>query len=98
MFPSASKLSTGEIQRELKQLVDTIHQGQRPAINVAQKQVAAFTDWVEGAHFYRHEPGSEEPAQPPLDLAILMLSQAAAYLRWLAGIDAIAQRGGAPRA
>ncbi|MBB6413532.1 hypothetical protein HNQ71_006236 [Mesorhizobium sangaii] len=27
-----------------------------------------------------------------------MLSQAAAYLRWLAGIDAIAQRGGAPRA
>jgi len=45
-------------------------------------------DWIEAAHFYRHEPGMEEPAQPPLELAIELVSVGAAFIRRLAGLDA----------
>ncbi|KQQ73648.1 hypothetical protein ASF70_07500 [Rhizobium sp. Leaf321] len=54
---------------------------------VASKQLKALKDWIDGSHFYRHEPGSEEPNQPLLDKAILMVSKACACLRWLRGFD-----------
>lgn len=85
----ANQLNAGAVQKHLKPAVDAIYQGQLPAIHVAQKQIAAFTDWIDGAHFYRHEPGAQEPAlsQPPIEIAIEMVSQGAAFIRWLARID-----------
>ncbi len=87
IFPKAHQLSGAEVVKHLKPAVDDEFANQKPAINLAQKQVAAFCDWIDGAHFYRHEPGTEEPAQPPLDLAIYMVAQAGAHLRWLATFD-----------
>lgn len=87
IFNNAHQLSAAEVQKHLKPLVDQKYDGQKPAIHLAQKQVAAFSDWIDGAHFYRHEPGTEEPAQPPLSLAIYMVAQAGAHLRWLADFD-----------
>jgi len=49
--------------------------------------LASFKDWVDAAHFYRHEEGSEEPAQPPLQLAIYIVATGTAHLRWLAVLD-----------
>ncbi|MBP2446148.1 hypothetical protein [Rhizobium leguminosarum] len=93
MFPSAHQLSSGEIQKHLEPLINGVYANQKPAINLAQKLVASLKDWIDGAHFYRHEPGDEEPAQPPLELAIYMVSEAGGHLRWLAKLDAMA---GAP--
>jgi hypothetical protein len=87
MHPAAPQLNAGEIQKYLKPKVDSLFDGQKPAVYVAHKQVAAFKEWIDGAHFYRHEPGTEEPAQPPIDLAIYMISQGAAHIRWLAQLD-----------
>lgn len=87
MFPNAHQLSAAEVQKHLRPLVDKVYEGQKPAVYLAQKQVAAFREWIDGAHFYRHEPGSEEPAQPPLDLAIYVITQAGGHLRWLAKLD-----------
>jgi hypothetical protein len=75
MYPNSAQLNSSEVMRQLKPLVDTVFSDQKPAIYVAQKQISAFKEWIDGAHFYRHEPGTEEPAQPPLDLAIYMVSQ-----------------------
>ena len=47
----------------------------------------SFKDWVDGAHFYRHEPSTDDAAQPPLDFAVLMFSNGASFLRWLAQIS-----------
>ena len=91
MFPSAPQLNAGELQRLLKPKLDTMYAEQRPAVYMAQKQLAAFKEWIDAAHFYRHEPGTEEPAQPPLDLAINMIGIGAAHLRWLARIDSSAK-------
>lgn len=87
MFPNAHQLSGSELQKHLKPHVDGFYKDEKPAIYLAQKQVAAFSDWIDGAHFYQHEPGSEEPAQPPLSLAVYMVAQAGAHLRWLAELD-----------
>ena len=87
IYPSAHQLSGSEVQKHLKPTLDVRFDGQKPAIYLAQKQLAAFIDWIDGAHFYRHEPGTEEPAQPPLELAIYTVSQAGAHLRWLAAFD-----------
>lgn len=87
MFPKAHQLSAGEVTKHLKPAVDRYYLGQTPAIKLAQKQIASFTDWIDGAHFYRHEPGSEEPAQPPIELAIYFISQAGGHIRWLAQLD-----------
>lgn len=87
MFPTAPQLSAAELQRHLKPRLDDVFAGQKPAIHVAHKQLAALSDWVDAAHFYRHEPGTEEPAQPPLELAIYQVTQAGAHIRWLIGLD-----------
>ena len=87
LFPNAHQLSSGEVIKYLKPLVDQSMSDKRPALQVTLKQLEAFKDWIDAAHFYRHEPGTEEPAQPPLELAILMVSQAASYLRWLQQFD-----------
>ncbi|UCI06009.1 hypothetical protein [Mesorhizobium sp. B1-1-8] len=84
MFPTAHQLSVAEVQKHLKPSVDKIYEGQKPAIYLAHKQLASFMDWIDGAHFYRHEPGTEEPAQPPLELAVYSISQAGGHIRWLA--------------
>ncbi|MBB3523045.1 hypothetical protein [Rhizobium sp. BK456] len=90
IFPPAHQLSSSEIQKHLEPLVSRLYANQKPAINLAQKLVASLKDWIDGAHFYRHEPGAEEPAQPPLELAIYMVSEAGGHLRWLAKLDAMA--------
>ncbi|MDO5895983.1 hypothetical protein [Agrobacterium sp. Azo12] len=87
MFSNAHQLSASEVQKHLEPLVNRLYDGQKPAINLAQKLVASLKDWIDGAHFYRHEPGSEEPVQPPLELAIYMLSEASGHIRWLAKLD-----------
>jgi hypothetical protein len=87
MFPISAQLNAGEVTKQLKPRIDAIYADQKPAVYVAQKQLAALQDWIDGAHFYRHEPGTEDPAQPPLDLAIYLVSQGAAHIRWLARLD-----------
>ncbi len=87
MNPNSPQLNSAEVIKRLKPQVDALYADQKPAIHVAQKQISAFKEWIDGAHFYRHEPGTEEPAQPPIDLAIYMISQGAAYIRWLIQLD-----------
>jgi len=87
IFPKAHQLSGGEINKHLKPRTDQFFADERPALYVAQKQLEALKDWVDAAHFYRHEPGTEEPNQPPLALAVMMVSQASSYLRWLTVLD-----------
>jgi hypothetical protein len=51
------------------------------------KCLQSFRDWIDAAHFYRHEPGKAEPSQPPEALLILFVSQGVSFVRWLATLD-----------
>lgn len=87
IFPKAHQLGKGEMQKHLKPAVDQKYSGQSPALHAAQKQLSQYIEWVSGAHFYRHEPGSEEPSQPPLEMAIHYVTSGTAWLRWLHNFD-----------
>jgi hypothetical protein len=60
----------------------------KTALQVSMKLLESFKDWIDAAHFYRHEQGDEDIAQPPLETAVHLVSLGAANLRWLAEIDA----------
>jgi len=87
IFPAAYQLSAGELNKHLKPRIDQKFDGQKPAIYVAHKQLAQLSDWIDGAHFYRHEPGTEEPTHPPLDMAINYVSIGTSWIRWLRTFD-----------
>ncbi|MCB1331121.1 MAG: hypothetical protein KDK28_17475 [Maritimibacter sp.] len=86
-FPTAHQLGKGELNKHLKPAVDKKYSGANPDIHAAQKQFSQYVNWVEGAHFYRHESGTEEPTQPPLEVAIHYFSTGTAWLRWLQSFD-----------
>jgi hypothetical protein len=89
MFPAAHQLNAGLVDVHLAPLIQTLHAQDAIASRAAIKQLASFKDWVDASHFYRHEPGSEEPVQPPIDLAILAISNGTAFLRWLIALDQV---------
>jgi hypothetical protein len=68
------------------------YKGDRRAIEAAEKLLLSFRGWIDAAHEYRHEPGVKDTiAQPPLALAVYLISTGAAHLRWLAEQDVAAQ-------
>jgi hypothetical protein len=87
MFQSAPQLNAAAVEANLPNLIQQLHSADPVALRAANKQIASFKDWVDSSHNYRHEPGSEEPVQPPIDLAILAISGGAAFLRWLVTLD-----------
>ncbi len=86
-FQRPLQLNVAEIQTHLKPTIDRVYAGDPYAQRSSQKQVESFRDWVASIHFYRHEPGNEEPTSPPAETAILMVSQGMAFIRWLAFLD-----------
>jgi hypothetical protein len=87
MFPSATQLNAGAVETNLSGLLRKLYSSDPVALRAANKQLASFKDWVDASHNYRHEPGSEEPVQPPIDLAVLAISTGTAFLRWLIFLD-----------
>lgn len=87
MFPSAPQLNAGAVDTHIANLLQRIHASDAVALRAANRQLASFKDWVDSSHNYRHEPGSEEPVQPPIDLAVLAISNGAGFLRWLITLD-----------
>ncbi len=86
MFPHA-RLSADEIERRLQPVIRLAYAGDATAQGAAQRMLTGFQEWVAASHAYRHEPGVAEPGQPPEDIAILAISTATSWLRWLAALD-----------
>lgn len=55
--------------------------------SASAKTLEGFKDWINAAHFYRHEQGVQSPNQPTEEFAILLISQGLSYVRWLAQMD-----------
>ena len=86
-FPNSPRLTAGEADK-LEPLLQRLYATDKVAISAACKLLSAFKDWVDASHIYRHEAGREEPVQPPLPLALHMVSVGASSVRWLAELDA----------
>jgi hypothetical protein len=51
------------------------------------RTLSSFGKWADACHPYRHGQQSESIVAPPSELATLLLSQGASFIRWLAGLD-----------
>lgn len=87
MFPTAPQLNAGAVEAHLAPVMQKVYGSDAVALRAANKQLASFKGWIDASHNYRHEPGSEEPVQPPIDLAIVAISNGASFLRWLIALD-----------
>jgi hypothetical protein len=75
------RLGASEIKSKLNPTLPDNYSGR--ATDAANRLAAAFAEWTNAAHQFRHAPGVADPSPPPMDMAILMMSEAASYLRWL---------------
>jgi hypothetical protein len=81
------RLAAGDATKSLKPTVQQLFDADPTALRAANKSIESFADWVDACHHYRHEQGVEEPLQPPLDLAVQLISVGSGFLRWLVNID-----------
>ena len=86
-FRKAKKLADRELNSSLKVWLQAEYVNDYPTDVVAMKTFASLGTGVTTAHFYRHQRGHPKPHQPPYDVAILMVSQGLAFVRWLVTID-----------
>jgi len=78
---NVSRLGASEIKTKLTPIVAAKYSGR--VENAGIRLLASFAEWTNAAHQFRHAPGEADPSPPPTEIAILMVSQAAAHLRWL---------------
>jgi hypothetical protein len=72
------------IQKRIRPIaIDVYGATDSSAQSFAEQTVEAFIKWVNAGHRYRHGQKTEEPHDPPLELAVAFLSQGAAYIRFL---------------
>jgi hypothetical protein len=86
LITSKNRLGAKEAD-ELGPIIEKLYAADDTARNSAKRMLVSLKDWVDAAHFYRHEPGKEGVAQPPLSLAVYLVSTGASHLRWLAELD-----------
>lgn len=87
VFTKAPKLTSADAAKNLGVATQSLYAGDAVAQRAASKIVSSFADWIDACHNYRHEQGTEDPSQPPLDLAIEMVSAGAGFVRWLVRFD-----------
>jgi len=87
MFQNSQRLTSSEIRKHLRPLIRRSYGGDEAQLQAAEKLLDSFEDWVDASHNYRHEPGHEEPAQPPFELAVLAISQGTSFVRFIAELD-----------
>jgi hypothetical protein len=89
------RLSAHFINQHMKQAVAALPWNPE-ALAAGDLTCDAFCKWVDAAHIYRHEIGRPDPHEPPLELAILLVSQGTGFVRWLVMIVRAVHPGAAP--
>lgn len=81
------RLDAPGIRDRLKPAIRRRHGQDQRACEAALRMAEELEKWVAAAHYYRHEPGVEEPGPPPMEIAVALVGTGTAHLRWLAGMD-----------
>lgn len=72
------------IEKELKPHANSVYQKlDTSAVSAADLLLEGFCHWIKAGHRYRHGQKTKEPIAPPLEIAVLFLSEGSAYIRWL---------------
>jgi hypothetical protein len=82
MFGGAIALNKTTVHAHLRPYVETAYTDST-AKRSAVKSCDSLIDWADACHNYRHAAGELEPTSPPEDLAVALVGQGIAFVRWL---------------
>ncbi len=83
----ADRLNKMVIQNQLKQIALKIYKDDPTAEKTVENIFQGMGDWVNAIHMYRHGQNVPKPVDPPIELAIYILSSGASFLRFLISIN-----------
>lgn len=83
-----SRIGDTEITKQLIPYLDKTYANNQTARLAANKLARSLAEWVNASHFYRHGQTGGEPVHPPAEIAITLVSEGAAFLRWFAALNA----------
>ena len=84
---TSKDLTTGNIETLLRPIVDRkFSAGEPVAKGAAQQTLEALKDWTNACHKYRHGHKAEEPIEPPLELAIVLVGNGLNFGRSIASL------------
>ena len=84
---SGKALTSGFVRSELELRVQRLYKADAVATAVGTRLCQSFGDWCDAAHPSRHGQKVEDPVSPPDELAVLLVSQGASFVRWLVDLD-----------
>jgi len=87
-----TRLNSHGVIKNLKPMVQILYGDDKTACIAAEHLLDGFCDLIEALHIYRHGQKVEEPIDPPIEMAIQIISSGATYLRWLVEFDKITQK------
>jgi len=88
-----ARLNSSGVRSNLKPIVKKMYSTDKTASKAGEHLLDGFCDWIDASHMYRHGQKVKEPIEPPIGLAINMISSGSAYLRWLVEMDAFKHPG-----
>jgi hypothetical protein len=86
-YKGEKRIGVREIKDNLLPAVKSIYSCNGAASDAAAKFVDSLSQWVSAVHFFRHGQPSETNDQPPIGLAIALMSSGVSFLRWLVEIN-----------
>ncbi len=74
------------LQKHLSRILETIYPDPDHLTGV-KRHLKVLKEWADANHYQRHGQAVELPRNPPMELAILVVSVGTAMARWLIEID-----------
>lgn len=78
-----SRISRPEILKRFNPIIEAKYRGHDRAINSSKGMLESFSKWMDAAQQYRHGQKDKEHSPPPSELAALLVSQGASFMRWM---------------
>lgn len=83
-LPQRTRMTRSNALQDMPAISDAAYASNPIARASAEDMKKSFGEWIEACHHYRHGQGQPEPNQPPIGLAVLLVSQGLGFIRWLA--------------
>jgi hypothetical protein len=87
MDPQIKRLGSNEVKRNLRRIIISDSSHDKISENATNQLLESFASWVNSVQTYRHGQVGEGAVKPPLQMALLILSGSAAWLRWMLSFD-----------
>jgi hypothetical protein len=82
-----SRLNSSGVKDKLKPIAKSVYGADHTASKAVEHLLDGMCDWIDACHMYRHGQKVKEPNNPPMGLAVRLISEGAAHLRWLVELE-----------